>query len=111
MRVCVCVRACVRVCVTTACMCACVCVCVCVRPAAPERPGDRLCLSYRYTSHSVSWRVCVCSDQLHQKDKVIKELCEQKNQLMAELMEFSTSREDGNNSVSASPAQRAAVAG
>ena len=55
--------------------------------------------------------VCVCSDQLHQKDKVIKELCEQKNQLMAELMEFSTSREDGNNSVSASPAQRAAVAG
>lgn len=55
--------------------------------------------------------VCVRSDQLHQKDKVIKELCEQKNQLMVELMEFSTSREDGNNSVSASPSQKASAAG
>ncbi|XP_070209458.1 rho guanine nucleotide exchange factor 18-like isoform X2 [Littorina saxatilis] len=37
-------------------------------------------------------------DQLHQRDSDIKTLCEQKNHLMLELMEFSAMREDGTNS-------------
>lgn len=38
--------------------------------------------------------VGLCTAQLHQKDDVIKKYCDEKNQLIRELMEMSVSEED-----------------